>query len=114
MTKFVGALGQCGLKKLDGQNDCRIQNASFLAKELKGSNMVKVRTPMAGEKSVFYENFLDVLDDSKSFQSKIFIDAGENGIPIQRTWNPLHFTHILIIYTNLVVCHGQEKLTREQ
>ena len=90
MTEFAGALGQCGLKKLDGQNDCRIQNASFLAKELKGSSMIKVRTPMAGEKSVFYSVLLDVLDDSRSFQSKI-LSMQKNGIPIQRTWNPLHF-----------------------
>lgn len=90
MTEFAGALGQCGLKKLDEQNDCRIQNASFLAKELKGSSMVKVRTPMVGEKSVFYSVLLDVLDDSKSFQSKI-LSMQENGIPIQRTWTPLHF-----------------------
>ena len=90
MTEFAGALGQCGLKKLDEQNDCRIQNAFFLAKELKGSSMIKVRTPMIGEKSVFYSVLLDVLDDSKTFQSKI-LSMQESGIPIQRTWSPLHF-----------------------
>ena len=90
MTEFAGALGQCGLKKLDEQNDCRIQNAFFLAKELKESSMIRVRTPMVGEKSVFYSVLLDVLDDSKTFQSKI-LSMQESGIPIQRTWFPLHF-----------------------
>ena len=58
MTEFAGALGQCGLSKLDEQNERRRKNALYLSENLKSSDKVKVRLPRKQEKGSIMRCYL--------------------------------------------------------
>ena len=89
MTEFAGALGQCGLAKLDEQNKIRNKNALYLSENLKSSHKVKVRLPRENEKGVFHAVLLDVLETWENSNEEIS-KLQESGIPIRETWTPLH------------------------
>jgi perosamine synthetase len=90
MTEFAGALGQVGLRKLDRQNNQRIQNARFLTELLKdlrpGLEVVCVRE---NEEGVFYAVLIRVNTKIEHFNKKLLVLQGA-GIPIRKTWEPLH------------------------
>ena len=90
MTEFAGALGQVGLRKLDYQNKQRIQNAHFLTELLKdltpGLEVVCVRENEVG---VFYAVLIRINTEIEHLDKKLL--ALQNaGIPIRKTWEPLH------------------------
>ena len=89
MTEFAGALGQCGLAKLEKHNEIRQENAFYIAEKLSSSCKVKVRLPRKNEKGVFYAVLLDVLDSWENSQKEIST-LKKAGIPICQTWAPLH------------------------
>ena len=68
MTEFTGALGQCGLTKLDKHNEIRIENALYLSGKLQSITKVRVRLPRSFEKGVYYGVLLDVLDTWVDFE----------------------------------------------
>lgn len=89
MTEFAGALGQCGIGKLDEQNERRQKNALYLSENLKLSEKVKVRLPRKQEKGVYHAVLLDVLETWTNFKDEI-LELQQIGIPIRQTWTPLH------------------------
>lgn len=89
MTEFAGALGQCGLTKLDKHNEIRIENALYLSEKLQRSSKVRVRLPRSFEKGVYYGVLLDVLDTRADFQNELTM-LQNMGIPLGETWTPLH------------------------
>lgn len=88
MTEFAAALGRVGLAGLDDDNEKRRINHKILADEIR-SNSVQVVEPMDGVEAVYYANLLDI-DMSSTKQQKLCQLANEAGIPIKRTWQPLH------------------------
>ena len=89
MTEFAGALGQVGLKKLDYQNRLREKNAHYLSELLKGFDKVKVRLGRSDERVAFYAVLLELLSDIKDIDN-ILTQLQNAGIPIRKTWSPLH------------------------
>ena len=89
MTEFAGALGQCGLAKLDEQNEKRRKNSLYLSENLKSSDKVKVRLPRKQEKGVYHAVLLDVLKTWTNSKDEI-LEFQQFGIPIRQTWTPLH------------------------
>lgn len=93
MTEFAGALGQCGLRKIEDQNNIRRKNADYLYDNLVNESKLKVRLPRKNETGVFYAVLLEVLDTWKDSSHKI-IELQKAGFPIRETWKPLHLhTH---------------------
>lgn len=90
MTEFAGALGTVGLAKLDVQNAQRIENALLLRELLQGNAAIKVRLPLNGDVGVYYTALLEVADGAEDKVEQFLLDANARGLPITRTWRPLH------------------------
>lgn len=89
MTEFAGALGQVGLSKLDQHNKVRQQNAILLAELLSDNKSIKVVLGRRDEIAVYYAILIKLvvsfsdLDDRIAYLQRL-------GIPIRKTWEPLH------------------------
>jgi perosamine synthetase len=90
MTEFAGALGTVGLGKLAEQNRIRITNAALLTELLKQNPAIRVRNPALNSVGVFYSVLLEVEDHLKNDVDQLISLANERGLPIKRTWTPLH------------------------
>ena len=91
MTEFAGALGKVGLKKLDIQNNIRIENALLLSYLLKDNEFLTVRMCNKSEKCVYYAVLLELKKDIPNLDSRLE-NLQNKGIFIRKTWDPLH-TH---------------------
>jgi dTDP-4-amino-4,6-dideoxygalactose transaminase len=90
MTEFAAVMGIVGLKYLDLQNEIRRANHILLRNKL-SSNTIEVRSGPEDSKSVYYSNLIVIknkLDKEKN--NKKIIEINKQGIPIKRTWQPLH------------------------
>lgn len=89
MTEFAAALGRVGLVKLDTDNERRTANAGLLHDLLSGSDVLSVRMPRADEVGVFHAVLLEIHGDVPDVDKRLAA-LQEMGIPIRKTWLPLH------------------------
>ena len=88
MTEFSAALGRVGLLHLDCQNKIRQNNHRILA-ETVNSKKISVIEPQADSEGVFYSNLL-LIHLPREKQEALLKDAEVAGLPLKRTWQPLH------------------------
>jgi dTDP-4-amino-4,6-dideoxygalactose transaminase len=88
MTEFAAALGRVGLKGLDLDNEKRRDNHRILLDNL-DNTLIRVIKPRLGVEAVFYSNLLDI-NISADRQINLIALAHQSGIPLKRTWQPLH------------------------
>lgn len=88
MTEFSAALGRVGLRHLDKQNDLRRWNHTRLAQTANCEHLSVVE-PMEGVIPVYYSNLIRI-NLPKDKQNRLLEKANEGGIPLKRTWQPLH------------------------
>jgi len=88
MTEFAAAVARVGLTRLELQNDTRRNNHATLASNLIGSR-VHVVEASENAKPVFYSNLL-LIDLPYQQQEELLAVANSAGIPLKRTWQPLH------------------------
>ena len=88
MAEFAGALGSECLKTLDAENKVRISNHHTLAKNL-NNEVFKVIEPSEGSYAVYYSNLIEVALPLEK-QENLLDFAKDAGIPLKRTWQPLH------------------------
>ena len=88
MTEFAAAIARIGLTRLEQQNEIRRHNHNVLSSNLRS---LKIRTVEAlkGVKPVFYSNLL-VIKLPFQQQDELLEAANSAGIPLRRTWQPLH------------------------
>ena len=88
MTEFAAAVARVGLTRLEQQNDTRRKNHATLA-----SNLITARVHLVeaseSAKPVFYSNLL-LIDLPYQQQEELLTVANSAGIPLKRTWQPLH------------------------
>ena len=88
MTEFSAALGRVGLRHLDEQNDLRRWNHTRLAQSA-NCEPLSVVEPLEGVVPVYYSNLIRI-NLPKEKQNRLLEKANEEGIPLKRTWQPLH------------------------
>lgn len=89
MTEFAAVLGQIGLQKLDFQNSIRKENAILLSNFLIDNKSIKIRLGNFNEKVVYYAILIELIDDFIDIDQRI-LELQNLGIPIRKTWEPLH------------------------
>jgi len=99
MTEFAAAVARVGLSRLEQENDVRRKNHAALASNLSGSR-VHVVEPSKDARPVFYSNLL-LIDLPYQQQEELLTAANSAGIPLKRTWQPLH-KHPHFQRTNMV------------
>ena len=88
MTEFAAAIARVGLTRLEQQNDTRRNNHAILASNLISSRVHLVKASQ-NVLPVFYSNLL-LIDLPYHQQEEILTAANSAGIPLKRTWQPLH------------------------
>jgi perosamine synthetase len=88
MTEFSAALARVGLARLDRENNLRQRNHDILSSILQGSKF-QVIEPIPRVEAVYYTNLLDN-DLTTEQQNELIAAAQLHGIPLKRTWQPLH------------------------
>jgi len=88
MTEFAAALGRVGLRNLERDNDLRRSNHELLASRL-NSSTIRVIEPSLQTTAVYYANLLDI-NLPRDSQEELCQAANQKGIPLKRTWQPLH------------------------
>jgi perosamine synthetase len=88
MTEFAAAIATEGLNRLEQDNNLRRKNHAVLASNLCSS---RARVVEASEdvKPVFYSNLI-LIDLPYQQQEELLTSANLFGIPLKRTWQPLH------------------------
>jgi len=88
MTEFAAAIARIGLKRLEQENQIRRRNHATLSGNLSDP---RIRVVEATEMvhPVFYSNLL-LIDLPFQAQEELVKAANLAGIPIRRTWQPLH------------------------
>lgn len=89
MTEFAGALGQVALSKLDQHNKIRQKNANLLAELLCNNKFLKVVLGRQNEEAVYYAILIELVDNFSDLDIRI-ARLQNLGIPIRKTWEPLH------------------------
>jgi perosamine synthetase len=89
MTEFAAALGRVGLANLETQNRLRQQNHSVLSTVLQHPNVVVIE-PRPNVEAVYYSNLIDINIPTR-IQNRLLNQCAELGIPLKRTWQPLHW-----------------------
>lgn len=89
MTEFAAALGRVGLLKLDADNEIRSGNAELLRTLLSDCGGLSVRMPRTDEVGVFHAVLLEVHRDIPAIDKRLAW-LQELGIPVRKTWAPLH------------------------
>jgi perosamine synthetase len=88
MTEFAAAIARVGLHRLEQQNHLRRNSHAVLAANL-SSSRIHVVEASKDVIPVFYSNLLNInLPYQK--QEELLIAANSVGIPLKRTWQPLH------------------------
>jgi len=88
MTEFAAAVARVGLSRLEHENYIRCNNHAVLASILRNSPVQVVEAPK-NVKPVFYSNLL-LIDLPYQQQEILVTSANSVGIPLKRTWQPLH------------------------
>lgn len=89
MTEFAGALGQVGLRNLREENLVRQRNVESLAGMLDGSDQYRVRIGNKDDQPAYYAALIEVVDPPKALDFALAA-MQDRGIPIRKTWKPLH------------------------
>ena len=89
MTEFAGALGQVGLSKLENHNKIRRANAITLASLLEDTRQLRVHVARHDEYAVYYAVLIEIIEDVHNLDNRL-TELQNLGIPIRKTWNPLH------------------------
>jgi perosamine synthetase len=89
MNEFAAALGRVGLRHLDHDNEVRVRNHQILADGIKDIN-IKVIQPAKDVHAVYYSNLIDIHLPTE-LQDSLLLKCATLGIPLKRTWQPLHF-----------------------
>jgi dTDP-4-amino-4,6-dideoxygalactose transaminase len=94
MTDIQAAVGIVQLKKLDGFNRRRIENAAYLTAGLKDVPGLKLPTVAPGCKHVFHLYPVEIDPDAYGVTKEDFIHAMlyERGIKVGTHYNPLNWT----------------------
>lgn len=90
MSEFSAALGRVGIGKLDAQNKIRVRNAELLAVLLERSQKISVRRPRLNGRGVYYSALLELTPGSGTALDDFVERANQLGLPLKRTWAPLH------------------------
>jgi len=88
MTEFAAALARVGLSRLEQENDVRRKNHAVLASNMRSSR-VHVVEALENVKPVFYSNLL-LINLPYQQQVELLTAANFVGVPLKRTWQPLH------------------------
>ena len=88
MTEFAAALARIGLSRLGKENDVRRNNHAALTSGLSCEKINTVK-PLAGVLPVFYSCLL-IIKLTREKQEALLKTANSLGIPLKRTWQPLH------------------------
>jgi len=88
MTEFAAAISRIGLSRLEHENSIRRNNHEILASIFRDSR-VQVVEAQDNVTPVFYSNLLHI-ELSYQQQEALVSAANSVGIPLKRTWQPLH------------------------
>ena len=88
MTEFAAAIATLGLNRLEQDNNLRRKNHAVLASNL-SSSRAHVVEASEDVKPVFYSNLI-LIDLPYQQQEELLASANSFGIPLKRTWQPLH------------------------
>lgn len=88
MTEFAAAIARVGLNRLEQDNNLRRNNHAVLASNL-NSSRAHVVEASEDVKPVFYSNLI-LIDLPHQQQEDLLSSANSFGIPLKRTWQPLH------------------------
>lgn len=88
MTEFAAAIARVGLNRLEQDNNLRRKNHAVLASNL-CSSRAHVVEASEDVKPVFYSNLI-LIDLPYQQQEELLTSANSFGIPLKRTWQPLH------------------------
>ncbi len=88
MTEFAAAIARVGLGRLEQENKVRCNNHAVLAENL-SSPRISLVEATENVQPVFYSNLL-VIDLPHQAQEELVTAANSAGIPLKRTWQPLH------------------------
>ena len=88
MTEFAAAIARVGLNRLEQDNNLRRNNHAVLASNL-SSSRAHVVEASEDVKPVFYSNLI-LIDLPHQQQEDLLSSANSFGIPLKRTWQPLH------------------------
>lgn len=88
MTEFAAAIARVGLNRLEQDNNLRRNNHAVLASNL-NSSRAHVVEASEDVKPVFYSNLI-LIDLPHQQQVDLLSSANSFGIPLKRTWQPLH------------------------
>ena len=88
MTEFAAAIAMVGLNRLEQDNNLRRKNHAVLASNL-SSSRAHVVEASEDVKPVFYSNLI-LIDLPHQQQEDLLSSANSFGIPLRRTWQPLH------------------------
>jgi len=88
MTEFAAAIARVGLNRLEQDNNLRRKNHAVLASNL-CSSRAHVVEASDDVKPVFYSNLI-LIDLPYQQQEGLLTSANSFGIPLKRTWQPLH------------------------
>lgn len=101
MTEFAAAVARVGLGRLEQQNERRRNNHGALVSNLKSSR-VQIVEASENAYAVFYSNLL-IINLPYQDQEELLTASNSIGIPIKRTWKPLH-KHPHFQRTNMIKC----------
>ena len=87
MTEFA-AIGSVCLKRLDNENTQRRKNHKVIKEKL-NQRKLSVVEPIEGAEAVYYANLL-IINLGYEKQESLVRAANQAGIPLKRTWQPLH------------------------
>lgn len=90
MTEFAGALGIVGLESLENENDSRNKVAAYVREKLQNNKFLQLVSPHSGDYGVFHAALLEVIAEPKKGIDSMLIDFQKLGVPIKKTWRPLH------------------------
>ena len=93
MTEFAGAIGNIKLKKLDHENEQRIRNFQLLSEMVSESltTFLEPVHPIKNAKAVFYACLLKLTSQGLlSLNEDYLAQLQTMGVPIRKTWAPLH------------------------
>lgn len=88
MTEFAAAIARVGLNRLEQDNNLRRNNHAVLASNL-NSSRAHVVEASEDVRPVFYSNLI-LIDLPHQQQEDLLSSANSFGIPLKRTWQPLH------------------------
>lgn len=91
MSEFAAALGSVGIKRLDDENRQRRESFFVAQDAFAGSRSLSVCVPLDVDGAAHYAIALEVhANVPKQKVDNFLSQCAENGIPIRKTWQPLH------------------------